>query len=69
MLGGALCTAALLLHQQLLEWAGAEGESLPPELHQVGVLQPGVREAIPRGGTGPENQNQTSLKSTPALVI
>lgn len=49
----ALCAAALLLHQELLEAARSEGECLSSQLHQVGVLQPGLREAIPRGRTSP----------------
>lgn len=54
VLDGALCAAALLLHQELLEAARGEGERLSPQLHQVRVLQPGLREAIPRGRTSPE---------------
>lgn len=37
MLGGALGATALLFHQELLESAGGEGESLPPQLHKVAV--------------------------------
>lgn len=55
MLGGALGATALLFHQELLESAGGEGESLPPQLHKVGVLQPGLCEAVSRSRTGPEN--------------
>lgn len=32
---------------------GGEGESLPTEAHQVGVLKPGVTEAIFDRGAGP----------------
>lgn len=53
MLDGALCATALLFHQELLESAGGEGESLSPQLHKVGVLQPGLHEAVPRGRASP----------------
>lgn len=57
VLGGAFCTAALLVHQELFESAGGEGEGLPPQLHQVGVLQPRLREAVSCRRTRPENTN------------
>lgn len=60
MLGGALRAAGLLLHQELLEPVGGEGESLALELHQVGVLQPGLGEAVSGGRTGPETATKTS---------
>lgn len=57
VLGGALGAAGLLLHQELLEAVGGEGERLTLELHQVGVLQPGLGEAVAAGRAGPENSN------------
>lgn len=54
MLGGALCATGLLFHQELFESARGEGESLSPQLHQVGVLQPGLRETVSRSWTRPE---------------
>lgn len=57
VLGDALRAAGLLLHQELLEPVGGEGESLTLELHQVGVLQPGLGEAVSGRRTGPENSN------------
>lgn len=57
VLDGTLCAAELLLHQELFEPARSEGERLPPQLHQVGVLHPGLHEAVPRGGTSPETKN------------
>lgn len=53
VLGGALCATALLFNQELFEPAGGEGESLSPQLHKVGVLQPGLCEAVSCGWTGP----------------
>lgn len=64
VLGGAFCATALLVHQELFESAGGEGESLPPQLHQVGVLQPGLCEAVSGRRTGPENTNTQNLKET-----
>lgn len=58
MLGSALRAAGLLLRQELLEPARGEGESLTLELHQVGVLQPGLGEAVSGPRTGPENGNE-----------
>lgn len=55
MLGGFLCATALLFHQEFFKSAGGEGESLSPELHQVGVLQPGMCEAIFCSRAGPKN--------------
>lgn len=46
MLGGNILSSALLFHQEFFEMGGSEGESLPTEAHQVGVLKPGVTEAI-----------------------
>lgn len=57
VLGGALRAAGLLLRQELLEPVGGEGESLALELHQVGVLQPGLGEAVPGRRAGPANSN------------
>lgn len=53
MLGGHLDTASLLLSQEVFEARGGEGEGLPPQPHQVGILQPGVVEAVLDGGTRP----------------
>lgn len=53
VLGGVLCATALLFHQELFESAGGEGERLSPQLHQVGVLQPGLCEAVSGSRTGP----------------
>lgn len=53
MLGGNLLSSALLFHQEFFEMGGGEGESLPTEAHQVGVLKPGVTEAIFDRGAGP----------------
>lgn len=64
VLGGAFCATVLLVHQELFESAGGEGESLPPQLHQVGVLQPGLREAVSGRRTSPENTNTQNLKET-----
>lgn len=46
MLGGNLLSPALLFHQEFFEMGGGESERLPTEAHQVGVLKPGVTEAI-----------------------
>lgn len=54
VLGGFLCATALLFHQELFKSAGGKGESLSPELHQVGVLQPGMCEAIFCSRAGPK---------------
>lgn len=59
MLGGPLPAAGLLLRQELLEPAGGEGESLTLELHQVGVLQPGLGEAVSGCRTSPGNGNES----------
>lgn len=53
MLGGHLLSPALLVSQEFLETGGCEGESLPAKAHQVGVLKPGVIEAVLNGRTGP----------------
>lgn len=58
VLGGALRSAGLLLHQELLEPVGGEGESLTLELHQVGVLQPGLGKAVSGRRTGPESSEK-----------
>lgn len=69
MLGAALGATPLLLRQELLESAGGEAERLPPQPHQVGVLQPGLREAVPRGGTGPGGDTHTQRqRDTPGFV-
>lgn len=61
MLGGHLFSSALLVHQEFLETDGCEGESLPTEAHQVGVLKPRVTEAVLDGGASPvEEQTMKS---------
>lgn len=60
MLGGNLLSSALLFYQEFFEMAVSEGESLPTEAHQVGILKPGVTEAIFDRRTGPvEDQTAT----------
>lgn len=66
MLGGALCATGLLLHQELFEPVGGEGESLPPQLHQVGVLQPGEREAVSCSWSRPD---RTHRKYTIYIIV
>lgn len=63
MLGGVFGATALLFHQELFELAGGEGERLPPQLHQVGVLQPGLCEAVSRSRTGPEITHKPLFKT------
>lgn len=58
MLGGHLHPDLLLLAQELLQARGGEGECLPPQPHQVGVLQPGVVVAVLDGGARPKNKNK-----------
>lgn len=53
MLRGQLLSPALLVGQEFLETGRGEGESLSAEPHQVGVLEPGVIEAVFDGGPGP----------------
>lgn len=53
MLGGHLLSPALLVGQEFLETGGCKGEGLPAEAHQVGILKPGVAEAVLNGRTGP----------------
>ena len=53
VLGGHHLPPALLFGQEILETGGCKGESLPTEAHQVGILKPGVIEAVLNGGTGP----------------
>lgn len=62
MLGCNLLSSALLFHQELFEMGGGEGESLSTEAHQVGVLKPGVTEAIFDGGAGPVKDQTVSRK-------
>lgn len=61
MLGGNTLSSVLLFHQEFFEVGGGEGESLPTETHQVGVLKPGVTEAIFDRGAGP-GEDQTGRK-------
>lgn len=53
MLGSHLSPDLLLLAHELLETCGGEGECLPPQPHQIGILQPRVVEAVSDGGTCP----------------
>lgn len=53
MLGGHLLSPVLLVSQEFLETGSCKGESLPAKAHQVGILKPGVIEAVLNGGTGP----------------
>lgn len=64
MLGGPLLAPALLVGQKFLETSGCKGESLPTKAHQVGILKPGVIEAVLNGGTGPvEDQIEIFFKN------
>lgn len=56
--GGGLGSAAPLLAQELLEPVGGEGECLAAQLHQVGVLQPRVGQAVLQGGPAPAGPSQ-----------
>lgn len=62
MLGGQVLPPALLLGQVFLEMGCCEGEGLPTEAHQVGVLEPGVTEAVFDGRTGPEQEETSSTQ-------
>lgn len=53
MLGGHFLSPALLVGQEFLETGGCKGEGLPTKAHQVGILKPGVIEAVLNGWTGP----------------
>lgn len=53
MLGGHLLSHVLLVGQEFLETGSCKGERLPAKAHQVGILKPGVIEAVLNGGTGP----------------
>lgn len=53
MLGGHLLSPALLVGQEFLETGGCKGESLPAKAHQVGILKPGVTEAVLDRWPGP----------------
>lgn len=44
--GSSLCPASPLLTQEFLEPVGGEGECLAAQLHQVGILQPWVGQAV-----------------------
>lgn len=63
MLGGNLLSPALLFHQEFFEIGGGESERLPTEAHQVGVLKPGVTEAIFDCGTGPEEDQIAKMQT------
>lgn len=56
--GGSLGPAAPLLSQELLEPVGGEGERLAAQLHQVGILQPWVGQAVLQGGPAPARPSQ-----------
>lgn len=53
VLGGHLLSPALLVGQEFLETGGCKGECLPTKAHQVGILKPGVIEAVLNGWPGP----------------
>lgn len=53
MAGSSLSPTPPLLTQELLEPVGGEGESLAAQLHQVGILQPRVGQAVLQGGPAP----------------
>lgn len=63
MLGGHLLLPALLVGQEFLETGGCKGESLPTKAHQVGVLKPGVTEAVLNGGTGPVEDQTVRIQT------
>lgn len=64
--GGGLGPASPLLTQELLEPVGGEGESLAAQLHQVGILQPRVSQAVLQGGPAPARPSQmVSLEGRP----
>lgn len=62
VLGGPLLAPALLVGQKFLETSGCKGESLPTKAHQVGILKPGVIEAVLNGGTGPRVATEDLFK-------
>lgn len=70
MPGGHLLSPVLLVGKEFFEPGGRKGESLPPEAHQVGVLKPGVIEAVLNGRTCPvENPNiQRLIVKSPISV-
>lgn len=53
VLGCHLLSPALLVGQEFLETGGCKGESLPTKAHQVGILKPGVTEAVLNGWPSP----------------
>lgn len=58
MLGCHLRSPALLVSQEFLETGGCKGKSLPTKAHQVGILKPGVAEAVLDGWTGPVDDDK-----------
>ena len=66
--GGVLGASLLLLHQELFKLRGGEGERLPAQLHQVGVLKPGVGEAVLGGWTSPVITHTHTHKHTDQYV-
>lgn len=58
VLGGHFLPPALLVGQEFLETGGCKGESLPTKAHQVGILKPGVIEAVLNGGTSPDGDQR-----------
>lgn len=63
MLGGHLLSPALLVGQEFLETGSCEGEGLPAKAHQVGILKPGVTEAVLNGGTGPVREQRVRIQT------
>lgn len=56
MTGSSLSPTSTLLAQEFLEPVGGEGECLATQLHQVGILQPWVGQAVLQGGPAPARQ-------------
>lgn len=69
VLGGQVLPPALLLGQVFLEMGCCEGEGLPTEAHQVGVLEPGVTEAVLDGRAGPEEEETSSTQRICRLKV
>lgn len=69
MLGGHLLPPPLLVGQELLETIGCKGESLPAKAHQVGILEPGVIEAVLDRRTGPGKEMEAHGWKLNNLVV
>lgn len=53
MLCDSLATAPLVIHQEFFEAVGGESQGLAAQLHQVGILEPGIGKAVLHRGTAP----------------